>query len=67
MVEADPSGFQEMESAVQRDLRALIHRPRLENGTTVPTDGLTYTHKFFYRESDLPGQAEPADVAATSE
>jgi hypothetical protein len=67
MVEADPSGFGEMESAVLRDLRAMIHRPRLESGTTVQTTGLSYTHKFFYRESDLPGASEPADVAATSE
>lgn len=67
MVEAKPAGFVEMESAVLRDLRAMIHRPRLEDGTTVATDGLTYTHKFFYRESDLPQQPEPTDVAATNE
>jgi len=67
MVEASPAGFAEMEGAVLRDLRAMIHRPRLENGTTVQTDGLSYTHKFFYRESDLPQQSEPGDVAATSE
>lgn len=67
LVEASPSGFEEMESAVLRDLRAMIHRPRLENGTTAETDGLSYTHKFFYRESDLPGQTEAGDVAATSE
>ena len=67
MVEASPSGFADMESAVLRDLRAMIHRPRLEDGTTVPTDGLSYTHKFFYRESDLPAQTEPGDVAASSE
>lgn len=68
MVEANPAGFVEMESAVQRDLRAMIHRPRLAEGTTVPTEGLSYTHKFFYRESDLPAAtSEPGDVAATGE
>lgn len=66
MVKADPDVFDQMEATVQRDLRAMIHRPRLENGTTVPTDGLTYTHKFYYRESDLPEQPQ-AGVATTNE
>jgi hypothetical protein len=66
MAEANPEGFEAMQQAVLRDLRALIHRPRLEDGTPVATQGLKYTHKFFYRESDLPEQAEPTDVAATN-
>ena len=66
MAEANPEGFEAMQQAVLRDLRALIHRPRLEDGTPVATQGLKYTHKFFYRESDLPAQAEPTDVAATN-
>lgn len=64
--EATPSGFDAMEQAVLRDLRAMIHRPRLDNGTPVTTEGLTYTHKFFYRASDLPSTVEPSDVAATN-
>jgi hypothetical protein len=67
MVQADPPGFAEMETAVLRDLRAMIHRPRLEDGTTVQTEGLSYKHQFFYRESDLPGQSEPGDVAAANQ
>lgn len=63
LVDADPAGFEEMERVVSRDIRAMIHRPRLEDGTTVPTEGLTYTHEFFYRESDLPEQ--DGDLAST--
>ena len=65
MVEAQPAGFDEMERAVLNNLRAMIHRPRLVEGNTVRTDDLTFTHKFFYRESDLP-QAQEADLAATN-
>lgn len=66
MSEATPPGFIDMEQAVLRDLRAMIHRPRLDDGTPVATEGLSYTHKFFYRASDLPSAAEPSDVAATN-
>lgn len=64
--EATPPGFTAMEQAVLRNLRGMIHRPRLDDGTPVTTEGLTYTHKFFYRASDLPATAEPGDVAATT-
>jgi tetratricopeptide (TPR) repeat protein len=65
MVEARPAGFEDMERAVLNNLRAMIHRPRLVDGNAVRTDDLTFTHKFFYRESDLPA-AEDADLAATN-
>ena len=66
MVEADPAGFEEMERAVLNNLRAMIHRPRLVEGDAVQTDDLTFTHKFFYRESDLPDAQQDADLAATN-
>ena len=66
LAEATPPGFTAMEQAVLRNLRAMIHRPRLDDGTPVTTEGLTYTHKFFYRASDLPATDEPSDVAATN-
>jgi hypothetical protein len=65
MVEAQPEGFEDMERAVLNNLRAMIHRPRLVDGDAVRTDDLTFTHKFFYRESDLP-EAQDADLAATN-
>ena len=65
MVEAQPAGFEDMERAVLNNLRAMIHRPRLVDGKAVRTDDLTFTHNFFYRESDLP-QAQEADLAATN-
>jgi tetratricopeptide (TPR) repeat protein len=65
MVEAQPAGFEDMERAVLNNLRAMIHRPRLVDGDAVRTDDLTFTHKFFYRESDLP-EAQDADLAATN-
>lgn len=63
MVEAEPKGFEDMERSVLNSLRAIIHRPRFVDGEPVQTDHLTYTHKFFYRESDLPD----AEVAATTD
>jgi len=66
MVEAEPEGFEDMERAVLNSLRAIVHRPRLVDGNTVQTDDLTYTHKFFYRESDLPDAQQEADLAATN-
>jgi tetratricopeptide (TPR) repeat protein len=66
MIEADPAGFDDMERAVLSNLRAMIHRPRLVDGSAVRTDDLTFTHKFFYRESDLPAAEQDGDLAATN-
>jgi hypothetical protein len=55
-----------MERAVLSNLRAMIHRPRLVDGSAVQTDDLTFTHKFFYRESDLPAAEQDGDLAATN-
>ncbi len=65
MVEADPAAFEDMQRVVRRDLTSLIYRPRLVDGNTVATDNLTYTHKFFYRLSDLPDENQQADAAAS--
>ncbi|HWM27039.1 MAG TPA: tetratricopeptide repeat protein [Woeseiaceae bacterium] len=66
MVEAEPAGFEDMERAVLNNLRAMMHRPRLVEGSAVQTDDLVYTHKFFYRESDLVEMQREADLAATN-
>lgn len=66
LAEAEPAGFAEMERAVLNELRAMVHRPRLSEGAIVPTDDLTYTHKFFYRQSDLEEVQQEAGVASSN-
>jgi tetratricopeptide (TPR) repeat protein len=67
LAEAEPAAFEEMQRTVQNDLRTLIYRPRLVDGEAVKTDGLTYTHKFFYRQSDLEEVKQQAATAAASD
>jgi len=54
LIEVEPAGLEEMEYAVTREMRRLIHRPRMANGVAVDTHDRTYTHEFFYRPSDVP-------------
>jgi len=54
IIESHPAGFEDMEKTVLREMKRLIYRPRLENREVVNTENMTYTHEFFYRESDLP-------------
>lgn len=54
IIEAEPAGLEEMEYAVTREMRRLIHRPRMADGVAVDTHDRTYTHEFFYRPSDVP-------------
>ncbi len=42
-----------MEKAVLKEMRRLIYRPRLEDREVVDTQNMTYTHEFYYRQSDL--------------
>lgn len=64
VIESDPPGLVDMERAVAREVRRLIHRPRMVDGTNVSTDDLTYAHTFFYRQSDLDEVLEETGVAA---
>ena len=61
IIEVHPAGLQEMEKAVLKEMRRLIYRPRLENREVVDTENMTYTHEFFYKESDLPPADEPGE------
>ncbi len=63
LLEAQPEVFDDMERAVARELRRFVQRPRVVDGNTVQTDNLTYTHNFFYRESDLPDATTAADTS----
>ena len=61
IIESHPGGFEDMEKKVLRQLRRLIYRPRLEDREVVETENMTFTHEFFYRESDLePVEKEEA-------
>ncbi|MCI0517948.1 MAG: tetratricopeptide repeat protein [Woeseiaceae bacterium] len=66
LIEARPPGLVEMQHEVMREVRDLIHRPRLENGSVVPVDDLTYTHEFFYRPSDLTVLPAESELAGSS-
>ena len=59
IIEVHPAGLEEMEQAVLKEMRRLVYRPRLENREAVETENMTYTHEFFYRESDLQPVGEP--------
>jgi tetratricopeptide (TPR) repeat protein len=67
LIEARPAGLVEMENEVLRDVRDLIHRPRLEDGKIVPVDGMTYTHEFFYRPNDLIEPPAESELAGSSQ
>lgn len=64
IVQSDPPGFEDMEKAVLREMRYLMHRPRIESGSLVATPDQTYTHEFFYRESDLEAVAQETEAIA---
>jgi tetratricopeptide (TPR) repeat protein len=61
IIEVHPAGLAEMEQAVLKEMRRLVYRPRLENREVVETENMTYTHEFFYRESDLLPVDEPEE------
>jgi tetratricopeptide (TPR) repeat protein len=68
IIEADPAGLDDMEFTVTRELRRLIHRPRMADGVPVDTHDRTYTHEFFYRPSDVPvPEQDKADQAVVAE
>jgi len=53
LVEAQPEEFEKMLTAVIREMRQRVYRPKLEDGQVVTTAGQLLTHKYFYRQSDL--------------
>ena len=68
IIESHPGGLEDMEKKVLREMRRLIYRPRLEERDVVETQNMTYTHEFFYRESDLePVEQEEAPEPADAE
>lgn len=64
LIELQPAGLEDMDAAVSRELRRLVQRPRMVDGETVSTERLTYTHDFYYRNSDLPEPVEENESLA---
>lgn len=67
IVEAYPPELTDMQRAVVREVRRMVMRPRMVDGSNVATLDQTYTHEFLYRESDLPKIEPEAGVAAEQE
>jgi len=63
-IETQPPEFQDMSDRVRRNLRRLVYRPRLEDGTIVDTPETTYTHEFLYRPGDLPTKPSKKDTTS---
>lgn len=67
LVDADPPGLDDMYQAVGREMRRMIHRPRLLDGVPVNTDNVIFRHSFLYRQADLPGGSEEEPAVADSQ
>ena len=52
LVESKPPGLTKIENRLVRALRSVMHRPRMEDGSMIDTQQLTYVYEFSYRESD---------------
>jgi tetratricopeptide (TPR) repeat protein len=57
VIDANPRGLDEMEYSVKREVRRMLHRPRMADGETVETLNQSYVHEFYYRPSELPKPA----------
>ena len=67
VVAANPPGLEDMEYSVEREVRRLLHRPRMEDGALVHTPNQTYTHEFYFRPSDVPMPEEDETDAVEDE
>ena len=63
-VETQPPEFEDMQERVRRNLRHIVYRPRLEEGTLVVTRDVIFTHEFYYRTEDMP--SKPSEDDSTS-
>ncbi len=64
IIESHPAGLEDMGKDVLREMRRLLYRPRLEDREVVDTQNMTYTHEFFYRQSDLTPVDEVEEPAS---
>ena len=59
-VEVVPGEFTDMEKLVYREIRGRLYRPRFEDAEPVKTRNQTFTHLFYYKQSDLEERREEA-------
>ena len=64
LVDSDPAGLDDMYSTIARDIRKMVYRPRFDAGEVAITEGVRFSHTFYYRADDLPGQALEAQASA---
>ena len=62
LVEADPAGLDELYRRIGRELRFIVHRPRLVDGNPIETTDLTFSHDFFYQDEDLVDKEEESQM-----
>jgi tetratricopeptide (TPR) repeat protein len=67
IIETEPPELIEFSKVVGRNLRRLMYRPRIADGKMVPTNGVEYTHDFYYRPADLPSNQNTPAVSGTEE
>lgn len=60
LIDAEPAGLEDMERTVVRELRGILHRPRIVDGEATATDNVRLTHTFYYRPSDVPEEEDEA-------
>ena len=52
LIESQPPGLTIIEKRLVDTIKYVMHRPRMEDGSMIDTQQLTYVYEFFYRESD---------------
>ncbi|MGB5245343.1 MAG: tetratricopeptide repeat protein [Woeseia sp.] len=67
LLEAEPEGLDEMERRVARELRGIVHRPRMVDGELQSTNDIRMTHNFYYRLSDLPQEQDESETDGDGE
>lgn len=67
--EADPPGLNKLYRQIGRELRLIVHRPRLVERNPVENVDLTFSHEFYYQDKDLDevDSEEAIDAGAGSE
>lgn len=53
IVNADPAAFTDVRRYLVREMRTRIYRPRYSDDGPVAVEGMTGTHTFYYKQSDL--------------
>lgn len=53
IVDANPAGYEPMETRVVRSLRDFLYRPRYRQGRPVASKDQSFRHEFAYRPDDL--------------